>query len=346
MKTPSSAPNLRRIARAARVSHTTVSLALRNHPRVSARVREKIHALAASMGYRPNALVSALMTHVRSRRRVLAHEVVAFLTGGPTRDWWKSWGNIEQNFLGARARAEQLGFRLEPLWMGPLGRDAAATSKVLHARAIRGAVMAPLPVPHEPVALEWSRCAVTALGYSFEQVPLHRATHNHVNSTVLLYRELRALGYRRIGLALARSELERVKNYWLAGVLTGRELHGGERVSHLVFADGRAGRAPFFAWLEKQRPDVVVGVARDTYFWLREAGWRLPQDVAYAHLSLADVRPGDIAGIEQKPFEIGAAAFDLLVSQLYRNEYGCPATPQTTLLDGRWTPGATAPGRG
>jgi LacI family transcriptional regulator len=321
-----------------------VSLALRNHPRVSAKVRERIHALAASMGYRPNALVSALMSQVRTNRRVVAQEVVAFLTGGPTPDWWQEWGTIEQNFRGARTRAEQLGFRLEPHWLGPLGQDAAATAKVLHARAIRGAVLAPLPLPHGPINFDWGRCAVTALGYSFEQVPVHRAAHNHVNSTITLYAELRRLGYTRIGLALARTELLRVKNYWLAGWLTGRELHGGERIKPLVFEDA-AGRKPFFSWLEKERPDVVVGVARDTYRWLNEAGWRMPRDIAYAHLSLADVRPADIAGIEQKPFEIGAAAFDLLVNQLYHNEYGSPSTPNCTLIEGRWVPGATAPAR-
>ncbi len=342
MKSP--APNLRKIARVARVSATTVSLALRNHPRVSLKVRRKIHALAEAMGYRPNALVSALMSQVRTNRRVVAQEVVAFLTGGPTPDWWMQWGNIEQNFLGARARAEQLGFRLEPLWLGPLGRDAPATAKVLHARAIRGAVLGPLPVPHAPIELDWPRCAVTTLGYSFEQAPLHRAAHNHVSSTVLLYAELRKLGYARIGLALARSELLRVKNYWLAGLLTGRELHGGERVRPLVFADD-AGPKPFLAWLDAQRPDIVVGVARDTFFWLQDAGWRVPHDIAYAHLSLADMRPHAIAGIEQKPFEIGAAAFDLLVSQLYHNEYGSPATPHCTLIEGRWVPGPTAPGK-
>jgi DNA-binding LacI/PurR family transcriptional regulator len=199
-------------------------------------------------------------------------------------------------------------------------------------------------VPHESIDLDWSRSAVTAIGYSFEQVPLHRATHHHVTSMVAAYEELRKLGYRRIGLATSVEDMVRVKHFWLAGLLTGRALFGGERVPHLMF-DPRAEKHVFFRWMEKQRPDIVVGVARDTYFWLREAGVRIPGDVAYAHLNVLDVRPGSIAGIEQRSFEIGAAALDLLVSQLYHNEYGSPTTPNCTLIDGKWVHGATAPGR-
>jgi LacI family transcriptional regulator len=335
-------PNLRKIAKVARVSHTTVSLALRNHPRVSIRTRQRIQTLAQTMGYRPNALVSALMSHVRVNRRIVGQEIVAFVHGGPRRDWWQEWGTIRENFAGARGRAEQLGFQVEPFWLGPGGQDAAAVAKVLHARAIRGAILAPFPVPHSSISLDWSQCAATALGYSFDQVPLHRATHNHVDGAVTVYRELHALGYRRIGLALSRTELSRVKHYWLAGILTGREICGGERVRHLVFQEER-GRSDFFTWLDSQRPDVVVGVARDTFFWLREAGWRMPEDIAYAHLNLTDLTMNEVTGLVQRPVEIGAAAMDLLANQLYHNEYGSPQTPNCTLIDGYWRSGLTAP---
>lgn len=337
-------PNLRRIAKAARVSHTTVSLALRNHPRISLRRRQRIQQLAEKMGYRPNALVSALMSHVRSSRRVISQEVLAFLTGGPDSEWWRRWPSITQNYLGIRARAEQLGFRVETFWMGPGGRDAASTAKVLRARAIRGMFIAPLPVPHASINLNWEQSAVTAIGYSFDQEPLHRVTHHHVSSMLLAYEHLRKLGYRRIGLAMTLEDMVRVKHYWLSGLLTGRALFGGETVPHLIFT-GPEEKKSFFSWFRKERPDVIVGVARDTYFWLQEAGFSLPGDVAYAHLNRRDVEPGDVAGIEQRSFEIGAAASDLLATQLYHNEYGFPTTPNCVLIDGRWVPGATAPGR-
>jgi LacI family transcriptional regulator/LacI family repressor for deo operon, udp, cdd, tsx, nupC, and nupG len=48
------------IARAAGVSHTTVSRALRNNPLISADMRQQIHRLARDMGYIPNAVAQSL----------------------------------------------------------------------------------------------------------------------------------------------------------------------------------------------------------------------------------------------------------------------------------------------
>ncbi len=50
------------IARAADVSHSTVSRALRNSSLISVEVRERIQKLAREMGYTPNAIAQSLQT--------------------------------------------------------------------------------------------------------------------------------------------------------------------------------------------------------------------------------------------------------------------------------------------
>src|SRR5947199_9150701 len=50
------------IARAAGVSHSTVSRALRDSSLISADVRERIQQLAREMGYTPNAIAQSLQT--------------------------------------------------------------------------------------------------------------------------------------------------------------------------------------------------------------------------------------------------------------------------------------------
>jgi LacI family transcriptional regulator len=336
-------PNLREIALRAGVSHTTVSLALRNHPRVSIATRERILKLADGLGYRPNALVSALMGQVRTNRRVTAHEVLGFLSSGRTPDHWRQHRSFVQNFEGAQARADSLGFRLEPFWLGPLGRDATAIAKVLQARGIRGGILGPFLVPHGPVNFDWDHLATVAIGYSFTQIALSRAASHHVNGMLTLFRELSALGYRRIGLALTRQDMIRVQHYWLAGLLTGQSLYGGQAVPAFLF-EGEAEKSRLFAWWEENRPDVVVSVGWEVYRWLLGRGLRIPHDLAFAQLSLDGAYP-NIAGIEQKSALIGAAAIDLIVGQLYRNEYGPPEVPKILLIDAVWVPGASAPGR-
>jgi transcriptional regulator with XRE-family HTH domain len=64
MKTP--LPTMRDVARRAGVSVSTVSLALRNSPLVSAETQAAVRAAVAELGYRVNPYVAA---HMRSRRK-------------------------------------------------------------------------------------------------------------------------------------------------------------------------------------------------------------------------------------------------------------------------------------
>src|SRR5687767_5578914 len=114
-------PTLREIARRAGVSHTAVSLALRNDPILPARTRTRLRRLADAMGYRPNVLVSALMTQVRLRHGRRAAEAIGFLTGGTSADDWRNHSAAVGFYQGARNRAEDLGMRLEPFWLGQNG---------------------------------------------------------------------------------------------------------------------------------------------------------------------------------------------------------------------------------
>lgn len=59
------AVSLQHIAVKAGVTKGTVSLALRNHPRISAATPVRVQAVAAELGYRPNPAVAAWMSHRR-----------------------------------------------------------------------------------------------------------------------------------------------------------------------------------------------------------------------------------------------------------------------------------------
>src|SRR5688572_25317997 len=130
---PAAFPTLRDVARRAGVSHTTVSLALRNDPVLPAPTRQRVRRLADTMGYRPNMLVSALMTQVRLRHPRRATEVIAVLTGGPSADNWKQHSAAVGFYEGARQRADDLGMRVECFWLGLDGARVAEVSRVLRA---------------------------------------------------------------------------------------------------------------------------------------------------------------------------------------------------------------------
>lgn len=60
--------SLREVAAAAKVCVMTVSLALRDNPRISEATRARIKRLAAELGYHPDPELSRLMNHLRASR--------------------------------------------------------------------------------------------------------------------------------------------------------------------------------------------------------------------------------------------------------------------------------------
>lgn len=344
---PTPTPTLREIARRAGVSHTAVSLALRNDPELPARTRMRLRRIADAMGYRPNVLVSALMTQVRLRHPRGTSEVIGLLTGGPTADNWRRHSAAVGFYEGARRRAEDLGLRVEPFWLGPDGQKTAEVCRMLRARSIRGNLIVPFPVPTYPQQLDWAQLVCVAFGYAFPAQPLHRATHHHFRGSLTAVENLARLGYRRIGLMLEESENNRVGYAWLGGYLAGRQMAGRPALSPL-FTSPRSDPTEIRRWLDRERPDAVIGFGPRQVFALEAAGCRIPADVAFAALDVQqarlEARP-EVSGIDQNLPLIGATAVDILAGRLYHNEQGLPQRPVLSMVEGFWTPGTTAPSR-
>ncbi len=347
-KPPANPPTLREIARRAGVSHTTVSLSLRNHPSIPEKTRERLRRLADGLGYRSNVLVSALMSQVRLKQHKSGPEVVGFLTGGPSPDEWKHHSASVGFHDGARRRAQQLGMRLEPFWLGPGGAHSAAVCRMLQARAIRGHLITPFAVPVYEHELDWTHLICVGLGYVFNHHALHRATHNHFRGAFLAYDELAKRGYRRIGLMLDRNDQNRRVNYgWLGGYLAAQNTFDGARLEPLLTTPDNELRLAK-AWLKKARPDAVIGFGPGQLRALARLGCSIPGDLAYAALDVEQTRLAhveEVAGINQNLSLIGATAIDILASQLYHNELGLPQRPVYSMIEGYWVPGHTAPDR-
>lgn len=334
-------PTIRDLAGRLRVSHTTVSLALRNNSSIPLRTRKRVQAMARKMGYQSNLLVSALLSQVRQGRLRNEGEVVALLTALPA-DEWQSLPSVRAGMAQATSRASQLGLRMEVFFMGLRGENSGQVARVLENRGYRALLLPPLPTSMAALNIDWGRFAVVALGYSFSQADPHRVANAHFNGIVTCYQKLRERGCRRIGLVLRRDDDDRARHYWLSGFLGASMVHGGEALPPLL-TGFEMDRDVFFQWLESTRPDAIISMSRDVLLgWLAQQHIVVPGQLRYACLDVLNGATHSLAGIRQSWGEIFSTGIELLAGQLSRNEIGLPAMPKVTLIDGAWVEGATA----
>lgn len=332
---------LRDVALAAGVSRATVSLALRDHPSLPESTRIRIQTIANELGHRGNPLISTVMAQVRggAGRKYLGH--FAYVTAFADRAAWRRVPTWRRFYEGAVGRSALLGYVVEEFWLKEPGMTPRRFHEILDARQIQGLIIAPLPKPRWHLRMDWARFPSVTLNYSLWKPTLHRAANHHLHSIARALRELKRLGYRRIGLAISTENHERADQSWLAGLLSYQHaLRPEARIPPCIIPDFAAGA--FMEWTHAVRPDAVVGTGTLPLTWLREAGVRVPQEIGYVDLDLDPTLTGaGIAGIDQQSEAVGAAAIDLLVGQFQRQESGIPPLPKVLLVEGSWHDGAT-----
>lgn len=330
---------MQQIAEKAGVSRMAVSLALRGSRKVSVKTTERIRKIADDLGYRPNPLVSALMTQLRLARPAQRPTTVAYATAFATKDGWRRSGQLVEYFEGARRRGEALGYDLEEWWLREPGMTQQRISEILYTRGIHGLLIAPLPPGDAPVHLDWSKFSGATIGYSFTDAALHRAGADQFSAIRMALRALTSLGYRRIGLALTREEDAGGERRWSAGMLVYQsEIPAEDRVPMLL-TEGPLAHS-IAEWFHAHCPEAVLSLSSECVAMLASCGASVPGNVGFASLGLM---PGeaDIAGVDQNFALVGGAAMDLVDAQLRRNELGVPQDRKTVLVAGRWVSGPT-----
>jgi DNA-binding LacI/PurR family transcriptional regulator len=246
-------------------------------------------------------------------------------------------------FNGARDRAQQIGFDIQPFWLGKECKNTAQVCRILRARGIRASLLAPMPDEHHKLALDldWDKHLVVAIGRSYYGHNVHRIAHNCYDSVMLCYEQLSRRGYQRIAMALCQNDDERVDYQWSSGYLGAQRRYHGDQLEPLMMED-RGDREHFLKWLKRVKPDALIGIwCHDTLTWAREAGIKVPEEMAYASLDLADGLQSGISGIFQNNYEIGAISMDIISSHLYHNSIGLPNVPVVSTIDSKWIDGRT-----
>jgi DNA-binding LacI/PurR family transcriptional regulator len=332
---------IRDIAERAGVHFTTVSLALRNNPKLPLATRTRIQQLALELGYKPDAMLSALSAYRATLHVPKFRATAAFINNWPRREELFQVPVFREYFEGARDRAEALGYKLEEIWACAPGMTPKRLSGMLQARGIKGLIFAPQPGPGMKFTLDWENFSAVALGYSLVEPALHVVSNHQFRSFGTLMHELRLLGYRRIGYIHNVKADARVGTGWQASFWVDYHAQPLEnRVEPLTPATSIVDVDTVERWIKAQKVEVIVSFMWNLCQELPNRGLRVPEDIGLAFPTISN-HEEIVAGVYENSVAIGASAFDILVSLLQRQDQGVPKVRQFTLVDSTWNANRT-----
>ncbi|MEI6071704.1 MAG: LacI family DNA-binding transcriptional regulator [Verrucomicrobiae bacterium] len=323
------------------LSHSSVSLAMRDHPSLPLATRERVKALADEMGYRPDPALAALNAYRQAGKEPGYQATLGWFNTWP--DPGKRYDDIL--FLGAEERARKLGYGLEEFW-APTPGHWKGMLRTCQARRIEGLLVPPMPTSGDEGFFRdfpWQNFSSVAVGEHYG-TSLDLVINNQFQSAARIVRELHALGYRKIGIVMPESFARHTEFIFLGGYLA----ECAKRKVRPLFLVDESGSEGQYAkqtarWIKEHRPEAVIASGPgDIFPVLREAKMRVPEDIAVAFVSRSKEHP-EISCIDQDYRQIGMAGANLLVDLMRRNMRGIPASPMRLLIEGTWVEGTSTP---
>ncbi len=336
-------PTYRQIADAAKVSIFSVSCALRNRPGVSEATRKNIRKIASQMGYKPNPLVTALMTGHRRGRNRRMRAILAVLTDRVTRRNRETSSTNRESYEGYVSAFGAAGFLVEEFLVEDYADAPMRFFSGLRFRNAPGVLIQAGVVPDWGIT-HWKHLALASVGNRQFNVPCHLASTDHYRNSWLAMTRLVGLGYKRIGFAMSRAEWVTTADYRALSASMGWAVQAGIPVIPPHWTETWES-ANFLRWVEVNRLEAVVAAEHEPLLFLQQAGYSIPRNIGFAHLGL-DTKWDNLAGVRQNNFQVGEAAAQLVMDQINRNSYGPPQHPCSVQVSGDWFQGPTikAPG--
>ncbi|MDX2187546.1 MAG: LacI family DNA-binding transcriptional regulator [Opitutaceae bacterium] len=344
---PSSTPTIKDVAAAAGVHFTTVSLALRGHPSIPAGTRDRIIAAAARVGYRKEKVFSALSSR-RSRTNLEPYTPrIAWVCNRSPANGYDRLTFMLRMEQAARRKADSLGYRFERFFLD----DGACTNesllKQLRENDVRGIVVANFEPGRRELVLPWDEFCVVKVASQHMPPQLPAVSVDQGDAIAIGIRELHALGYRRIGIAVSMHDEISSGDTNRAYYLHACRKQGITALEPMLFpfsATAREAVPLLKTWVKRERLDAVLCNWSNLRAMLREAGYSVPKEVACASICLGRHTAG-LAGVVMDLEWVAEEAVSALATLLRAERRGIPPFAPETLIQGKWKHGPTAPQR-
>lgn len=325
------------VARAAGVSRSAVSLALKGTNKLSPETRSRILAAIVQLGYVPDPLLSALSSYSAKQPAPSHKGTLVWLAQSVPHHPWREVHLFREFLHASQEHAKARGFTVEVMDVAEMGITWQRAGEIANARGVLGVFIGPHVHPGMRIeAFPWERFSCVTFGHSIVWPPVHSVAPAHYRSGLRLMWELRRRGYERVGLVIDPKQDERLDFSFGAAYRVGwTQFFQGEPLP-ICHAFNRSREAELIAWAKQHRIDAVISASGQTGDSLADHGYRIPEDVGMVCTSCVPEGEHPIAGIYTDPKRIGKIAVDLMVSMIQRGERGIPEYATRTLVDCLW----------
>lgn len=334
-------PTVKEIAALAGVSAMTVSRVLRGAPRNSPATRQRVLKIAREIGYRPNPMVSALMSARSRSREPSAAANLALLKVDAGKE-------IRGFADGAREQAEKYGYSMEEYILRAPEMPPERLRRILIQRGVRGIILLPVPQAASDLKFDFEGFATAAIGFSVSHPRIPRVTSNAYLRTAEALERLSDAGFTRVGIIYHPDLDLRFNHSIYAAVQVVRAFHSPRlRVETCLLenlreygAPSREERCRLRRWISRHELQAVISQIECMPQVLVEEGFRIPGDLGYVHLHHhPDPR---IACMDQMCRLTGQKAVEMIVTSILNNEYSLPEHPVVLSVPSVWRSGASA----
>jgi len=334
------------VADALKIGKTTVSLALSNNPRIPLKTRDKVHAMAQRMGYKPHPFLTDLIRQ-RWKHQKRSQATIAYLCEARH----MKWGSAYETFKGVLLQAAKLGYQVDSFYFNEY-RSAASLQKILIARGIDALLINGIKQKNVFLELDWSRF-ITVFAHSRGiPPPLHAVVQNHYGNLIKAWEKAVEYGYTRIGTILLNHGTRLIDDdLRMAGVVVCQKrlfpnLAAIEPLEMMASSPGDDLKAlkQIRLWLKKNKPDVVIGFHGGYRYYLDDLGY---DSLGFINLHLPQDPKSDAcyfqSGIEFTNELIGIETVNLLDMCRKTNQWGIPSRRIEHAIDSVWRDGSTLP---
>lgn len=330
---------LKDIAEHVGITAATVSMALKNSPKISRAMKEQVQEAADELGYLPDPLLSHLMAARRSGKTATGFQQIAWLTQHSEEDGWRESSSILKFYNGALERAQALGYKLEPYWLKAPGMTASRMRQILLTRNVNAIVLPSMPYMNATMEFPFDDFCVVAIGQSICSPMLNRVVPDFHAGSKVLFQQAKARGYRRIGLLIREDSHDHLNDpleaYYYLFLEKNPEQ---ERIP--VFYYSKDNYANLQQWRRTHKPDVLISVHADPTRLnkLRQGKCKRPDILWLNHPSS---KAKHLSGMDIQAEQVGARAVDFVTALLNQNNRGVGKNTVTIQTPMHWLEGET-----